>query len=145
MIRIAKVKANGRRYIVQQIQFARGDKGGDKVHVWGEVVGFKYDKRTERVLSYKCDGSKTFLLEAVEINEVEQTESLFKELFEQAAEIRKAAGLPVAVRGGTLVAAKTKKREADREEFNAMLDEAASSLQLNGASTLGDLLLSRKA
>lgn len=69
--RIATVKATGKKYIVQFIDFR-----ANKVVCWGEV-----ELRTG--LRTKHGPNKAFLLEAVEIKEEPKTEALVQALVDQ--------------------------------------------------------------
>lgn len=72
-IRIATVKASGDRYVVQQVDFRT-----EKVHVWGEVTSCKN-------LSMKHAGSLHFFVHDVTITEVDRTQELVFQLFDQNA------------------------------------------------------------
>jgi hypothetical protein len=75
--RIATVKATGRRYIIQQIDFRAG-----KVHCWGEVVQTHERKGTRH------EGAKAFILSAVDIqNDVPYDDALMAALFEQTKQV----------------------------------------------------------
>lgn len=79
-IRIATVNATGMKYIVQQLSFGTNPKA----HCWGEVVSFKN-------CATKHEESKTFLLSAVTVVEIERTGLLIEELFGQTLKGRIAA------------------------------------------------------
>ena len=70
-IRVATVKATGKKYIVSFVDFR-----ANKVTCWGEIVS-----RTGA--STKHDGTKSFMLDAVEIAEVPKTDALLRELTQQ--------------------------------------------------------------
>ena len=76
-VRVATVKATGKRYIVQQVDFR-----AEKVHCWGEVVVTSERKGT------KHEGTKAFILSAVDIqNDVPFDDKLMRELFEQTKQV----------------------------------------------------------
>lgn len=77
-IRIATVKATGKKYIVQQWF-------GGKVHCWGELVSYKG-------LSTKHGESKSFLEDFVTLETVDQNQSLVESLFAQAVQVKEEAG-----------------------------------------------------
>lgn len=80
MVRIAKVKATGQRYIVQQLDFR-----SDQAHCWGEVL--VADSRK----GLRHEGSKSFGLNQVEISkDTLLTQALMDELFEQSVQAHKA-------------------------------------------------------
>lgn len=70
-VRLARL-ADGRRYIVQQVDFR-----SDIVHTWGEVVAVR-GKTTSHA------GAKSFALGDVTIAEAAKTDVLLAELFDQA-------------------------------------------------------------
>jgi hypothetical protein len=81
MVRIAKVKATGSEYIVQQVQLSRDeDKEKSKVFCWGECVSFK---GTGKKWTSKHEDTKCFMLDAVEIREVEGCYNLYDLLVAQ--------------------------------------------------------------
>ncbi len=82
--RIATVKATGKRYIVNQLDFR-----ANKAHVWGEVTAVV---PKGRVLQTRHDGQKTFLLDAVDITEVPRTRELLEALFNQRLDGLRAQG-----------------------------------------------------
>lgn len=91
-IRIATVKANGRRYIVQQIDFR-----AEKVHTWGEVASFRNGRS-------RHDGTKCFKLDAVEITTEIKSFGLLSDLFDQMVETRRDAGHRIRrTRGGNAI------------------------------------------
>lgn len=76
-VRVATVKATGRKYIVQYIDFQT-----NKVHCWGEVFVTSERKGT------KHDGTKAFILSAVDVqNDVPFNDKLMGELFEQTRKV----------------------------------------------------------
>lgn len=89
-IRVATVKATGRKYIVQSLDMPRS-RAGDiideqiKVYCWGEVIRY-------RGLESKHQGIKCFLRSGVDIAEVPKTEWLLKELFIQMLDERRERG-----------------------------------------------------
>lgn len=87
-IRLATVKATGKRFIVQQINFKT-----DRVHCWGSVswVGDRASTRHQ--------ASKVFDLDDVSLASVTQTSSLVVELFKEYFEELEAANFVVAVTG----------------------------------------------
>ena len=82
-IRIAIEKATGRKYIIQQCELPKN--GETLVHVWGECM-------KTRGLQTQHEGSKTFRESEVEITEVEKTQDLLEELFQQAIKVKKEMG-----------------------------------------------------
>lgn len=82
-IRLATVKATGKRYVVQQMDLRRATP---VVHCWGEVSSFRLPGTT------KHRGSKTFILEAVDVTEVERTAELLTALWHQGLEALRAEG-----------------------------------------------------
>ena len=81
LIRVATVKASGKKYIVQFIDFR-----ANKVVCWGEVATF-------RGLGTRHEGTKAFLLEFVEIApEAPKTDALVTELMNQMFASKRAEG-----------------------------------------------------
>ena len=78
MIRVATVKATGKRFVVQQLEFSKNPKA----HCWGNLVEYKG-------LSSKHDPSISFDLKDVEISEVPRTIQLLDALFQQTAQERR--------------------------------------------------------
>ena len=76
--RIATVKATGKRYIVDQLDFR-----ANKAHVWGEVTSVT---AKGAALQTRHDGRKAFLLDAVTIAEVDRTQELLRGLFDQGTQ-----------------------------------------------------------
>ena len=74
MVRVATVKATGKQYLVQSIDFSKSEP---IVHCWGEVVSC-------RGASSKHAGVVKFLKSAVDVVEVLRTASLIQDLFRQA-------------------------------------------------------------
>lgn len=70
-IRIATVKATGKKYIVSFVDFR-----ANKVTCWGELAS-----RTG--LSTKHNGTKSFMLEYVDLAEVPKTDALLQALTQQ--------------------------------------------------------------
>jgi hypothetical protein len=122
-IRIATVKATGKRYVVQQVIFA-GDKS--KVLCWGEVAGHNGARTT-----HDAEGKK-FLLSAVEIAEVEKTPALCAALFQQMVDARREAGHLMVRKGRNVVDYGT---AADREAA-AALNAAARAVRSDLASVV---------
>lgn len=83
-IRIATVKATGRRYIVQQIDFSRTPT----VHCWGEVTAVSSGRR--QVQGH--DDSLSFPREAVEVAAVKDTAELRNSLTRQGVDFLQAQG-----------------------------------------------------
>ncbi len=91
-IRVATVKATGRRYVVQQMSFGKTD-ADHRVHTWGEVLSFTPSRATGLICgTTKYDGTKKFAMNAVTVEEVAPTVVLFNALFEQMKDVRRAAG-----------------------------------------------------
>lgn len=88
--RIATVKATGMKYLVQRLYIPTQTNEVAKVYCWGECVG-------TRGAATRHEESKIFTREAVEIAEVQKTEALANELFNQALRAKRAAGIPVRV------------------------------------------------
>ncbi len=87
LCRVATVKATGKKYLVQFIDFR-----ANKVVCWGELVTF-------RGLGTRHDGTKAFLLEFVEISpEMPKTDALVSELMEQMFASKRAEGHDLEVR-----------------------------------------------
>lgn len=72
-VRLARVKATGKRYVVQQISFGEAES---TVHCWGDVVSFKG-------LSAKHEAAVKFPLSEVEILKERRTAGLLRELVSQ--------------------------------------------------------------
>jgi len=89
--RIAEVKATGRKYIVQAIDFRA--KPEAIVRCWGEVSSAKEARNGGA--STRHGESKAFVKSAVEITEVTFTWAIAKELWEQAQQIKRAKGYQV--------------------------------------------------
>lgn len=89
--RIATVKATGKRYVVQSLELPKDPRHAKKAHCWGEVVSYKGG-------SAKHGESKHFLLDAVDITEVERTPALLRALWDQGIESLRAKGHEVVVR-----------------------------------------------
>lgn len=80
MVRIAKVKSTGQRYVVQQLDFR-----ADVAHCWGEVTVVDSRKGT------KHEGSVQFPLTSVEVSKDQpMTQALMDELFAQAVKAKSA-------------------------------------------------------
>lgn len=79
-IRVATVKATGKKYIVSFVDFK-----ANKVTCWGELAS-RTGFRT------KHDGTKSFLLDLVEIAEVPASEALMRELTQQTLDSLRQAG-----------------------------------------------------
>lgn len=80
LYRIATVKATGKKYVIQQIDFRT-----DRVHTWGELMSFDTKKH-----SRTFEGVKVFSLNEVSIQkDVPVTPALLDELFEQSLEAHK--------------------------------------------------------
>ena len=78
MERIATVKATGKKYIVQQLDFRTG-----RCHCWGELMDFEFRKNV--LVKHKYEAGNSFPLEAVSIsNDVALSPDLMSELFAQA-------------------------------------------------------------
>lgn len=76
--RIAMVKATGKKYVVQQLDFRTG-----RCHCWGELISFEFRKNV--LVKHKYDAVHSFPLEAVSISkDVALTPDLMSELFAQA-------------------------------------------------------------
>lgn len=87
LYRIATVKATGKRYIVQFIDFR-----ANKVVCWGELT-------SHRGLSSKHEGTKAFMLDFVEIApEAPKTEALMAQLFQQMLASKREEGHQIDVR-----------------------------------------------
>lgn len=80
-VRIATVKATGKRYVVQRIE----SWGDEKVFCWGECVSF-------RGLSAKFETGRAFLPGAVDVAEVDRTADLLASLVAQRIAGLRAAG-----------------------------------------------------
>lgn len=83
-IRIATVRATGKRYVVSQLDFR-----ANKAHCWGEVTEVC---QNGRALQTRHDAQKTFVLDAVTIAEVDRTPELLRSLFDQRIEGLRAQG-----------------------------------------------------
>lgn len=85
--RVATVKATGKKYLVQFIDFR-----ANKVVCWGELV-------SRRGMASKHEGTKAFLLDFVELGlEEPRTEALMSQLTEQMLASKKEEGHNVEVR-----------------------------------------------
>lgn len=80
LYRIATVKATGKKYVIQQIDFRT-----DRVHTWGELMSYDTKK-----CSRTFEGAKAFAINEVSIaKDVPLTTKLLDELFEQSVEAHK--------------------------------------------------------
>ena len=87
LVRIATVKATGKKYIVQFIDFR-----ANKAVCWGEVVTF-------RGTGTRHEGTKAWLLEAVEIGAEEpKTQAIVSCLFDQMIASKREEGHNIDVR-----------------------------------------------
>lgn len=100
-VRVATVRATGRRYAVDRISFARKPGDIDRAYLRGEVVAYA---RKGRVLqaTHAREGMALPLAE-VEVAEVEATVELYRELLAQNAEVLREAGHVVERRGRNYV------------------------------------------
>lgn len=82
LYRIATVKATGKKYVVQQLDFRT-----NQAHCWGELMSFDTKK------NYRTfEGALKFPLEAVTIaKDVTLTQAVLDELFNQSLEAHKEA------------------------------------------------------
>ena len=81
MIRVATVKATGKKFIVQQLEFSKNPKA----HCWGNLLEYKG-------LSSKHEGSISFAMKDVEISEVPRTIQLLDAMFMQTVHERRDRG-----------------------------------------------------
>lgn len=87
LYRVATIKATGKKYLVQFIDFR-----ANKVVCWGELV-------SHRNLASKHEGTKAFLLDSVDIApEAPRTLALMKELWEQSIASKREEGHIIDVR-----------------------------------------------
>ena len=80
--RIATIKVgpnSGDSFVVQQI-----DDRSSRVHVWGDLVKWKYSKRTGAILKQQHESGFALPLADVDITEVERDVELLNRLWEQA-------------------------------------------------------------
>lgn len=116
-VRIATVKATGLRYIVSRMYFPKNPNEKAKAYCWGEVVAY-------RGTQAKHEKSKIFIAEAVDVVEVERTEALMLELFEQNVSLRRKAGHIIERRGRKnldYIDHGTKEQMEKRDEINAKI------------------------
>lgn len=80
LYRIATVKATGKKYVVQQLDFRT-----NRAHCWGELMSFDTKK------NYRTfEGAKAFDLNEVTITkDVALTQALLDELFNQSLDAHK--------------------------------------------------------
>jgi hypothetical protein len=90
-VRIATVKATGKRYIVQRLYLPTQSNEVAKVFCWGDVVAVQGT-------SLKHSEAHTFVRDAVDVVEVDRTRELCEELFDQAMRERIEAGTFAGVR-----------------------------------------------
>lgn len=109
--RIATVKATGKRYVVNQLDFRES-----KAHCWGEVVEVK---QKGRALQTRHDGQKTFLLDAVDISEVDRTPELLRSLFQQHVDALREKGHVITGRGRRLTDHGTQAQVGARQRARA--------------------------
>jgi hypothetical protein len=82
LVRIATIKATGKRYVVQQLDFKT-----NRAHCWGELMSYDTKKS-----SRTHEGAKAFDLNEVTIaRDVPLTNKLLDELFAQSLEVHKEA------------------------------------------------------
>jgi hypothetical protein len=80
LYRIATVKATGKKYVVQQLDFRT-----NQAHCWGELMSFDTKKNFRTF-----EGALKFPLDAVTITkDVTLTQALLDELFAQSLEAHK--------------------------------------------------------
>ena len=87
MERIAKVRATGARFVVQQIDFR-----AERVHVWGELISFRETRPGSGKFSCRFESAQSFALSDVEIADVVLNEKTVRALLEQTKAARRAAG-----------------------------------------------------
>ena len=81
LYRIATVRATGKRYVVQQLDFRT-----NRAHCWGELMAFDTKKNYRHF-----EGALSFDLGEVTIaKDVQLTQKLLDELFDQSVEAHKA-------------------------------------------------------
>lgn len=94
MVRLATVKATGRRYVVQQLTVPTILGQPTIVRCWGEVVGYKGtvakpgQDPAELGASTSHSTSVAFTRDAVDITDVKMTGTLTHELFRQTHVVR---------------------------------------------------------
>lgn len=94
MVRLATVKATGRRYVVQQLDIPRDTTQPTIVRCWGDVVGYKGTTARPGQDPAELGASTThaksiaFTRDAVDIAEVKMTGRLAHELFRQTHAVR---------------------------------------------------------
>lgn len=82
LYRIATVKATGKKYVVQQLDFRT-----NQAHCWGELMSFDTKKNFRTF-----EGALKFPIEAVTITkDVVLTQAILDELFAQSLEAHKEA------------------------------------------------------
>jgi len=126
VIRIAKVIATGKKYLVINL-----DLNADRVHVWGEVT------KTKGLRTWHGP-NMVFMRSAVEISEVPKTQALLTELFDQAVEAVRASGREVTVRTSLRgnvnarvqpTAAQRAAQEAARASYHAQMQELRDAVR----------------
>lgn len=86
-LRIATIIATGRRFVVDRLSFPSNGQPG-KCYCYGDIVEIRSTSNGGAAFTYS--GHRTFLIDAVKIEEVEFTYQYASQLFNECANIRAA-------------------------------------------------------